>query len=80
MSDVIDDAQRFEEMRRDIALRAALKTERRTDVVFGVVVCPGCDEPIEAERLAARPDAIRCFTCQEAHERHLAQYPGACRA
>lgn len=80
MTDVIDDAQRFEEMRRDIALRAALKTERRADVVFSVLVCLDCDEPIDDERLAARPGAVRCITCQEDHERHLAQYPGVNRA
>lgn len=80
MTDVIDDAQRFEEMRRAIALRDALKTERRADVVFGVVVCGDCDEPLDTDRLAARPGAVRCLTCQEAHERRLALFPGVRRA
>ncbi|MFD3263347.1 TraR/DksA C4-type zinc finger protein [Phenylobacterium ferrooxidans] len=72
MTDVIDDAQRFEAFRRDLALAAALAGERRRDVVFGVLVCADCDDPMEDERLAARPEAIRCLTCQEAHERRLA--------
>lgn len=80
VTDVIDDAQRFEELRRDEALRQALRGDRRTDVVFGVLACLDCDDPIDADRLAARPSAVRCIICQEAHERRLAQYPGASRA
>lgn len=33
------------------------------------LTCLGCHEPLEAERLAARPGAVRCVDCEELAER-----------
>lgn len=41
--------------------------------------CATCTDPIEAERLAAAPGAIRCTFCQEAFERHRRLFPGRAR-
>ncbi len=77
MTDVIDQAQAFEEMRRQIALREALKdNDRRPDVCFRIIACVDCDDPIDAERLEAIPAAVRCITCQEALERFHRLRPG----
>lgn len=39
--------------------------------------CVDCDDPIEAERLAVQPGAIRCTHCQRAAEgRSPARRPG----
>lgn len=77
MSDQIDLAQQHEAFRRDIALRDALKTEGRPNVVFSVLACLDCDDPIEGARLMARPCAVRCITCQEAWERFRRLHPGS---
>ncbi|MBN1830277.1 MAG: TraR/DksA C4-type zinc finger protein [Deltaproteobacteria bacterium] len=40
-------------------------------VIAGVRCCRDCEEPIPAGRLRVRPDAVRCVSCQERHERRL---------
>lgn len=40
---------------------------RISDGTFGF--CEGCEEPIEAKRLEARPTAVFCLECKEAQER-----------
>ncbi|KVD80657.1 conjugal transfer protein TraR [Burkholderia sp. ABCPW 14] len=37
--------------------------------------CADCGQPIEYERLLARPTALRCASCQHAHERRFATQP-----
>lgn len=69
MSDDVDLAQRFEELRRDRALGAVLAQAQALNTSRPARTCLDCAEPIEAERLAAAPGARRCFTCQEAVER-----------
>lgn len=34
-------------------------------------ICSDCDDPIEAARLAAQPQARRCIACQRLNERRL---------
>ncbi|CAN5611428.1 hypothetical protein BH10PSE5_BH10PSE5_01390 [soil metagenome] len=74
MTDILDRAQLLEESDRADALRRALQSESRPDVVFSVLACLDCDDPIDDARMAARPGCVRCITCQEAHERRLAQF------
>ncbi|MEW5687218.1 MAG: TraR/DksA C4-type zinc finger protein [Pseudomonadota bacterium] len=71
MADDADLAQRHEEFRRELGLRAARAgvCELATPSAFGL--CEGCGDPIEAERREALPAARRCFHCQEAAERRL---------
>ena len=77
MTDVVDQAQEFEQMRRDEGLRAALAdAHRRPEVCVRILACIGCDEPIDAERLDACPAAVRCLDCQEAWERFQRLFPG----
>jgi phage/conjugal plasmid C-4 type zinc finger TraR family protein len=75
VTDILDRAQVLEEAERAEALRRALQGESRQDVVFGVLACLDCDDPIDDARLAARPGCVRCIDCQEAHERRSAQFP-----
>lgn len=75
--DIVDLAQQHEEMRRAIAIREALADPiRRPDICFGIIACVDCDDPIDPDRLQARPAAVRCITCQEALERHRRLFPG----
>ena len=68
MSDDVDRAQTLETFGRDLALRQALgRVETIRPSRPGI--CVDCADPIETGRLAARPGARRCLTCQEAHER-----------
>ncbi|AOJ72522.1 MULTISPECIES: TraR/DksA family transcriptional regulator [Burkholderia] len=41
----------------------------------GYGYCADCRQPIEYERLLARPTASRCAPCQHAHERRFATLP-----
>lgn len=45
-----------------------------------VRVCTDCDDPIEPERLAVKPDARRCIHCQVAAERQAQAYGSGVRA
>lgn len=51
------------------ARRAETEPPRERD---GVRYCLGCDDPIDARRLAARPSAVRCLYCQQDEERRRA--------
>ena len=57
------------EVSRDVdevrALESAL--DRLASGTYGV--CIDCNGDIDFERLLAHPVALRCFDCQEAHER-----------
>ncbi len=70
--DDIDQAQGFEQMRRDIALHQVLSnSETRQNRVGELVYCLDCDAEIPEERLEARPHACRCIECQELHEKGI---------
>jgi phage/conjugal plasmid C-4 type zinc finger TraR family protein len=77
MSDVLDLAQRHEQFRRELALRAvrAGAEELATPAAFGL--CDDCSDLIDAERRKALPGARRCLFCQEAFERRLRTHSGA---
>ncbi|MFN3513443.1 MAG: TraR/DksA C4-type zinc finger protein [Phenylobacterium sp.] len=79
MTDTIDQAQEFAEMRRQIALRPVLAAAGRLDAPAGVFLCVDCAEPIEAERRVVCPGAVRCLVCQEAAERVQRLYPRGAR-
>lgn len=44
-------------------------------IVDGVVLCRDCDEPIPEPRLDHVPDAVRCISCQEFHEKQVGLFP-----
>lgn len=66
MADWIDEAQQLDADRRADAL-AAHRAARATAHATGI--CRDCGDPIDPERLAALPHAIRCLDCQRAAER-----------
>jgi len=67
----VDDADRakdYEMKDRQAALNAALNRDplpeqRRND--SGDIICIDCEQRIEPERLAVRPQAVRCVTCKQ---------------
>lgn len=70
MTDIADFAQDLEEADRERALAAPLNAARRAMTAGDSGgLCAVCFHDIETERLAALPGAVRCLTCQEAHER-----------
>ena len=69
MSDQLDQAQAFEEFRRDLALRAARAGVPQLATPSGFGLCDDCGDPIERERIVVVPGCKRCLTCQEAFER-----------
>lgn len=70
MTDIADFAQKLEDADRERALAIPLAAARRTmHAGDSGGLCAVCFHDIETERLAVLPGAIRCLTCQEAHER-----------
>ncbi len=67
--DDADRAQRLEELQRESALAAHGAPAETPRTHHGTRMCLDCDEPIEAPRLAANPQAVRCVDCQRRHER-----------
>lgn len=70
--DECDIAAELQQLDREGALRAALREAHRREQVLlidGERCCLTCREPIEPERLAANPWAVRCVSCQRKHER-----------
>jgi len=74
VTDQIDQAQRFEQFRRDLAVRAARAGVPALSTPSGFGLCDDCADPIEAERRQALPGCKRCLTCQEAFERLARTY------
>lgn len=74
MTDTIDQAQRFEAFRRDLALRARRAEAEQLARPSAFLLCDDCGDPIDAERRRAAPGATRCVFCQEAAERRLRTY------
>jgi RNA polymerase-binding transcription factor DksA len=68
VSDDVDLAQKHEEFRRNLSLRAvrAGASELAQPSDFGL--CDDCSDLIDAERRAACPGAKRCLLCQERAE------------
>lgn len=61
-----EQAQRVTENAREAAIEAARTVpEEAPRVVNGVRYCLECDDPIDAKRLAANPQAVRCIWCQD---------------
>lgn len=60
MTDNVDQAQAFEQMRRNHALqRHVMKPQT------GTIICVDCDLKIPAQRRKAQPSARRCTFCQD---------------
>src|SRR6185312_15103972 len=76
-SEPIDIAQESIERDTSVALRRLL-AELREDVEHALLrleqggygTCEDCSRPIPAERLRARPEAVRCVACQRSHDFH----------
>ena len=71
MSKQLDLAQEVEQRQRDEALARQAEVASVTEQPFeidGKRVCLDCVEPLLAERLDAKPDAVRCVECQTFHE------------
>ncbi len=64
MTDTIDQAQEFEQMRRDHALQRRVPRPQT-----GTMHCTDCGVEIPAARRHAMPTATHCFDCQEDEER-----------
>lgn len=79
MTDAVDQAQKFEAMRRQIGLRSVLDDARRQEAERDAFVCIDCGDPIEAQRRAACRGASRCLTCQERVEAHRRLFPRGAR-
>lgn len=72
MVDELDRAKALEMRERQAALARTLARgqEREPPLeVDGVRVCLDCGEPIPPERLAARPQSVRCVECKERKEK-----------
>ncbi|MGD9858856.1 MAG: TraR/DksA C4-type zinc finger protein [Marinobacterium sp.] len=72
MTDIYDRAQARElqnQQEAEARYRASLQPEPEQQVVAGVVICIDCDEPVQPARLTAKPNAARCISCQQIHER-----------
>jgi len=71
MTDIGDIAQERDQGFTAAALKhQATEREKEPEqlVENGEVLCVGCGEAIQPERLKAKPDAARCIYCQEIHE------------
>ncbi|MDP1527716.1 MAG: TraR/DksA C4-type zinc finger protein [Rhodocyclaceae bacterium] len=76
MSDLIDTANQAAEFIRDADLANELASHAMPPqhIVDGIVHCSDCDAVIDAARLTAKPDCIRCIGCQEAFEKEVKKW------
>ncbi len=77
MADEIDRAKEREMADRDLALRTQLEKglERETPLYIEGVRCfLDCYDPIPEERIAARPESVRCISCKTDQELRERQY------
>jgi len=75
--DDIDRAKVREMQDRQRALQAQLEKGLETEnplYIAGVRFCLDCYEPIPDERIAARPESVRCVSCKEELEHRERQY------
>ncbi len=71
MADPFDTAQELEQLHRQHALKAAQSRQQEPaqDIdEWGLVHCIDCSDIIPHERLAIKPNAARCITCQQLTE------------
>ena len=69
--DIIDQAQEFDQLFRDWALRRRrLHREGNEEASIQLAYCIDCGFEITEERLKVKPDAVRCVDCQALHERN----------
>ncbi|MCZ6928694.1 TraR/DksA family transcriptional regulator [Serratia marcescens] len=71
MSDFFDRASELETATRERALKAHQSRVKEAPIEPGY--CNDCGADIPANRLAANPDAVCCFTCQSIREKREAQ-------
>jgi len=72
MTDILDTAAELEALNNQqaqAAYRDSLLPEPEQVIVGGYVLCVDCDEPIQAARLRAKPNAARCIFCQGEYEK-----------
>lgn len=69
MTDDLDRAQAFDQMRRDLAIGAVLAAAADLSEPADQPNCEDCGREIPAARRLAAPGAIRCVSCQLAAER-----------
>lgn len=71
MNDIADQADRACE--HDLKLAMAAHDAAMKDVnqhrLGDVVFCADCGDVVDADRVAAKPDCVRCIGCQAAKER-----------
>jgi len=76
----MDDADRAKEREmahRDRALANELAAHMESEpplIIDGRRCCIDCEEPIPEERLAARPDSVRCIECKQIKEQKQRGY------
>lgn len=75
--DDVDRAKEREMQHRAIALAAQLKAAMETETpceIDGLRYCLDCHEEIPQERIAIRPESVRCVPCKEQKERRERNY------
>ena len=76
--DRFDRASDRETQDREDAIAAVVEAARPATVVSGM--CMDCLEPIEPERLAVAPYAVRCISCQRDDDKRYRMMTGGRRA
>lgn len=73
MSDAADQADQVCELNLKLALAAHESAQRDTGQIRmdGEVRCIDCDEEVDAARVKALPQCVRCIACQELWELEL---------
>lgn len=72
MTNLFDQAQARDlanQARAEADWKASQVPEPPQQIVAGKVLCIDCDEPVQPGRLQAKPNAARCISCQQDHER-----------
>lgn len=76
--DRFDRASDRENQDREDAIAAVVEAARPPTVASGM--CMECLEPIEPERLAVAPYAVRCISCQQDDDKRYRMMTGGRRA
>lgn len=76
VADMSDDRIEFDRQLGVQAVIDALKDEGDQVIVMAedgapMILCSDCDNPIPPDRLAAKPNAVRCIYCQTSFERGM---------
>lgn len=69
--DAADQAAYLSELNLQVALYEHHAHQETIDQIVqnGAVLCVDCGDSIPAARVEAKPDCVRCITCQEIHEK-----------